>query len=1446
MASITTGRPDSSPEFTGASDSVDIEVHSNTGSTIKTSAHIDTGSAVNFISSSLAEQLGLGAFKEDGSRVLFQTLDGRPIRSKGEVVLSITMPVELLLRHGRRELQKEESIEARFHVFGDEAPRDFTVLLGRDFIEGMFRIVSGSTFHGEKDAKTSAPSESNPSDPVRITKSGSSPHEMEPDDNIKQTKSTTDVNDSLRLDTPDLHVVDSSSGQATAAIIFVHGRKGSWKDIWTSPGRVCWPLDLLLDAVPGALTVFSKWSEFASYSDLGSLARTLADNLLRLRLQSTLKVTAPVVFVCHGYGSKILQATIERLELGTGLKDDAVKDQSLKIIQRIQSVLIFDPVPSPTSVTRRLSGTERSKSKAWNLNPSVPIVYLRPLGGNFQRLFGLSEASRGAGGSLRAEPGSSAIYLHARNKTLMQFAGREDPNYKIVLQLILAHLGQVPSRIENLQSVEIIGNSTIYAANTGPIHVSGNATVYAFQTGSISSTGAGAVYSNQAGDVSLHGNAIARIQGCGDLNLHGNAMASIANSADVLARGQSIVRTDVSDAGHHDPVSMPSTTKSTLPQLGLFSLRPQLDKILKAAQSRHASSTQAPTVRIDVEWNLMEFLEEDFDLDQRLEDIFVLVGKADAPQGMTCGDYVNSRWHTTGKSVLKKVQSAIWHLRKEVEAVENYGLPEGHSSRSIAVLDTKWRTESRGNRRIERSSFRLRGDNRSLGDFGETIAWLVAALRPTNHTRSDFSMSDVEFSVLLTDEEDFDDVRCICKPKPMRAVKPDLTQCWHSLFKNTTIINCPIINAKPESTGANSHALAGGLQSNGVSAPEGFGLGLPFDGLNHLAALSGADTPVEYDGGLVLLGFSTILVPCQRLDNDGLQWHLVREEDAKKMISLSKIDDDKICQARDRKLITTVEQIHAAKRHFIGLWEDAIIALGTKQYLYELSPQDEFDEIKYDEVKASFSQSMSIGYKGVTLGKTNTTAYRRTQITRDPELETLSSKLDWFGNEAVIIYEFGELRRSWLVPKLSLILFATQAYLHFSNEHRDDGRDKILNYAEPEADGARAAWKILQPQDGGTTVKGFTLSNDSDTEKADASKTLLYDVLQTITTNLRRVSARASPGGGPLSWSCVFGYDLANLCSSPTLNFLRTPWTFNWISGSGSSSGWMSLTKTVPVFLCSRIPPPVRPVTEKENKEFDPPLNENHMVCPISALALVDRAGYKGLEKGKVTQDVFLHSPHTPFGNCDCQECQCPEDHLPEPRVQRFVNSDERLARWKNILDHKGAAILVAPDGKIQTPVRSEEPQSKPTSAQSAAENGAAPGPSVASVVSDIPENVQDLIAEMLAESSKHGTKTEPDDGQPEASAQPAQVKELELPNPSRESTHCPQSNEDGKGKRPMRKAPVSKDDKSDPVVNTAKQQHGTTERLQSTPSENPRRDSKSSRWQRFGFGQFQHRSDNA
>ena len=71
---------------------------------------------------------------------------------------------------------------------------------------------------------------------------------------------------------------------------------------------------------------------------------------------------------------------------------------------------------------------------------------------------------------------------------------------------------------------------------------------------------------------------------------------------------------------------------------------------------------------ITISWKVLWFLQQEFGMLETLANIFVLVGTADAPQGLTCRDYLLGRWPKIADFLLWHLKRAIQNLVKEWES----------------------------------------------------------------------------------------------------------------------------------------------------------------------------------------------------------------------------------------------------------------------------------------------------------------------------------------------------------------------------------------------------------------------------------------------------------------------------------------------------------------------------------------------------------------------------------------------------------------------------------------------------------------------------------------------------------------------------------------------------------------------------------------------------------
>lgn len=331
-----------------------------------------------------------------------------------------------------------------------------------------------------------------------------------------------------------------------------------------------------------------------------------------------------------------------------------------------------------------------------------------------------------------------------------------------------------------------------------------------------------------------------------------------------------------------------------------------------------------------------------------MADVFVLSGSVDQPEGLTCGEFMELHWPRISDFVLKKIRAAISELIETVAIQPNNDRTYNRKSMNCTALELQgfsWSIHditdtpsSTTTRTRDRISLTACGPEDLVLNFIEAFCWLGAALRPTDGTRSGglFISNIAGTCDISPDVSSARSLKCWLPRMETLEVASEAGRCWHNLFKSPMIVDYA------------TRSLNHTSQREQLSSPAPYGLKLK---LRDLIGLSGADLLLEYDGGLVYFGFSTILVPIRTLVTGDMQWHLLRQQDPTKMISLTMIDTNKVC--KNRELINKVKEdafnnevvareslILFAKSHFLGLWPEALIALGIAGHTYVALSQD--------------------------------------------------------------------------------------------------------------------------------------------------------------------------------------------------------------------------------------------------------------------------------------------------------------------------------------------------------------------------------------------------------------------------------------------------------------------------------------------------------------------------
>jgi hypothetical protein len=294
------------------------------------------------------------------------------------------------------------------------------------------------------------------------------------------------------------------------------------------------------------------------------------------------------------------------------------------------------------------------------------------------------------------------------------------------------------------------------------------------------------------------------------------------------------------------------------------------------------------------------------------------------------------------------------------------------------------------------------------------MAWIGCALRSSTTTEIQYSDAIISYKGDLTStiEISFATIPLISTEK----------SCWMPLFLNPVIARGWPVPPRDNAE---------------------IGLEIP---LQLMAELAGAYHAVEFEGGILMKGFSTILVPVE-CHNGSIQWHLIYNDtetsiqysDAKSRCS-NRMKLDKV----DHKLLQTT-------RAFLGWWRTSTLNLGTKNVRYEdirsskASPAKTTMKVTGGSIGFTHFGSATLNY---VLGQKDI----RFHVARSGRLEQILDAADLL---PICLYDIAE-KRGWLVLASDLLLHITWTR-HRTKPWLVDGNTVCLEAANTDSNGPRAA-----------------------------------------------------------------------------------------------------------------------------------------------------------------------------------------------------------------------------------------------------------------------------------------------------------------------------------------------------------------------------------------------------
>ena len=413
--------------------------------------------------------------------------------------------------------------------------------------------------------------------------------------------------------------------------------------------------------------------------------------------------------------------------------------------------------------------------------------------------------------------------------------------------------------------------------------------------------------------------------------------------------------------------------------------------VLAAFQTREAGLHNA---LLKVKWDVLAFMKDQFHENEypntALGSVVTISGSVQHAQATTCEEYVKQNWAAHGMEILEALQDALNNPKHTSQARID-----------TSSVDKSVSGDSALSSRAE-LHFGLSHDEVCvIIEYGtldvivsaiSQLAWMGTALRTSADGRVQYCEPKLEEVSMAKESEPvvFNITFEMSSPGERDQ------SCWLPLFSNPVIARGFRI---PE-------------RKNGEQ-----GLEVP---LEIMAALGGARHVTEFEGGLVLKGYSAMFVPikCQQ---KSVQWHLLcaRGEDRipYREASIQCPNRALLGELNHEKLSTT--------RTFLGLWKEAQTHLATADV--------EYGEIDWSKAKeAGSSPRLTGGTVGVSkiisaqmsfvLGAKDG-SYHYSQ--REPFQKTIDRAEEF----PIVLYDQKD-RRAWLVSALAVMLHIIQLRSH--------------------------------------------------------------------------------------------------------------------------------------------------------------------------------------------------------------------------------------------------------------------------------------------------------------------------------------------------------------------------------------------------------------------------------
>lgn len=438
----------------------------------------------------------------------------------------------------------------------------------------------------------------------------------------------------------------------------------------------------------------------------------------------------------------------------------------------------------------------------------------------------------------------------------------------------------------------------------------------------------------------------------------------------------------------------------------------RIESTILSGLADSSTSANVHTAVFLVEWSLPSFMMSQYDEDvPQIGSVVTLSGSALYAQATTCLEYAKTVWPSSGSDFVAAMEAMLRNAE------------DGRRKWYSAYKGLRWSFSREPYHRDDDTISSMRvsanGPIGMLIDLAQQLAWIGSALSSSPYEEQ------LAYCRPVLESQSSAPGRTFELSFNHQPLHPTENACWLPMFCGASIAHGFPIPERGEETG----------------------LEIP---LNLVAGIARIQHAVEYEGGVVMKGFSTIFVPTKRTGNR-VQWHLISSSDAD--IRLSYQEGLRRCNSR----LSTKELSFAELskcRAIVGWCTSATSLLGSDSANYEnidySGAEDADTPLKFAGGTLGFQQ-FGVAQLDFSLGAKD----GKSHFQRSGLFQRIVSAA---GRTPVVLFDTLE-RRAWLVPASNVMLHIAQ-HRHWLEPFEVNG--KRINLLAESTDSSSAKEVLLK------------------------------------------------------------------------------------------------------------------------------------------------------------------------------------------------------------------------------------------------------------------------------------------------------------------------------------------------------------------------------------------------